>query len=128
VVIFTLLLVSVLGGAAGLVGWVAKASYYVGLRGNQVVIYQGRPGGFLWFDPVIAQRAHLTTAQIYAPTIPVLHQGLEEPSLAAARHYVAELRAAGPYGPYQGQPLGPSTTTSQPASSTGATAASTVRN
>jgi protein phosphatase len=126
VVIFTLLLVSVLGGAAGLVGWVAKASYYVGLRGDQVVIYQGRPGGFLWFDPVIAERAHLTTSQIYAPAIPVLHQGLEEPSLAAARLYVAELKAAGPYGPYQGQPLGPSTTTSQPASGTGATAASTV--
>lgn len=90
-VVFSLLVLLVIGGAVAAVGWFATRSYYVGLSGHQVVIYQGRPGGFLWFQPRVASRSALTTSDVLPSRLLDLRQGTEEPSLAAAHRYVANL-------------------------------------
>ena len=38
----------------------------VAVQGNQIVIYQGRPGGVLWFEPKVVDRTGVTTSQILA--------------------------------------------------------------
>src|SRR5205807_454313 len=64
VVVFIVLLVVVLGGTVAVIGWYARGAYYVGLNGQQVAIYQGRPGGLLWFQPTLVQRTDVTKDQL----------------------------------------------------------------
>jgi len=90
-VLFVLALVGVLGGAAGFVEWFVKASYFVGFEGNKVAIFQGRPGGFLWFKPIVVETTSLTRSSVYPPSLPFLKAGLLEPSLSAAVGAVSSL-------------------------------------
>jgi protein phosphatase len=92
VVAFLLVLLLLLGGAAGAVGWFARGSYYVGLDGGRVTIYQGRPGGLLWFDPTVARRTDLTVADVLPGRLDALEKGKQEPSLSDAEEYVNNLR------------------------------------
>ena len=106
VVAFLLVLLLLLGGAAGAVGWFARGSYYVGLDGDRVTIYQGRPGGLLWFDPTVARRTDLTTADVAPARLDALEKGKQEPSLEEAQQYVENLRDEA-----EARRLGTSTTT-----------------
>jgi protein phosphatase len=83
-VMFVLALAGVLGGAAGFVDWYVKASYFVGFDHNNVAIFQGRPGGFLWFKPSLVRVTSLTRGAVYQPSLPFIEAGLLEPSLSAA--------------------------------------------
>ena len=91
VVAFFALLLAILGLAAAAIGWYARASYFVGLKGDRVTIFQGRPGGVLWWHPTIAARTGLTTANVLSHEVPKLKAGQEESSLSDARQYVASL-------------------------------------
>ncbi len=81
----------VLGGAAAAVAWFARSTYHVGVDDEQVVIYRGRPGGLLWFQPTLAERTGLTLAEMPPARRDAVSAGKEEPSLAQARDYVAAL-------------------------------------
>ncbi len=83
-VLFVLALLGVLAGAAGFVTWFVKASYFVGFSGNKVAIFEGRPGGFLWFKPILVEKTSLTRSAVYPPSLPFLKAGLLEPSRSAA--------------------------------------------
>jgi protein phosphatase len=91
VVAFLVLFVGILALAGAGVGLYARGTYYVGLSGTQLIIFQGRPGGLLWFRPTIAARTSLTTADVLPYQIPVLRAGQEEGSLAGAQAYVRNL-------------------------------------
>ncbi|GAC1353618.1 MAG: protein phosphatase 2C domain-containing protein [Acidimicrobiales bacterium] len=95
VVVFVILLGLVLGGAAVAVISYARSSYYVtvapGSTPQPLEIYQGRPGGTLWFKPSLAERSAVTSAQVLAVHLPDLQKGRLEPSLSAARQYVKSL-------------------------------------
>jgi protein phosphatase len=91
VVVFFALLLIVLGGAAAAIGWYGRGSYFVGLSGQQLTIYKGRPGGVLWIEPTIDQRTGVTTAQIESRHLGQLRSGVTEPSVSAARAYIANL-------------------------------------
>ena len=92
VLFFVVLLAAVVAAAYFLVRWYATDNWFVTLDGNQVVIYQGRPGGLLWFKPTVVQRTGLTTAHVLTRRIETLRADKQEPSLAQARRYVANLR------------------------------------
>lgn len=92
VVVFVLALALVLGGAAAAVGWYARGAYFVGVDRGRVTIFQGRPGGLLWFDPTVAERTDIAESQLRPADVPDLERGKEEPSLGAARDYVRLLR------------------------------------
>jgi protein phosphatase len=93
VVVFVGLLLVLLGlGAAG-TGWYARASYFVGLRGDRITIFQGRPGGVLWFRPTVADATSVTTSDVESRHLPALSAGQDEPSLTAARQFVHSMVA-----------------------------------
>ncbi len=91
--LFVVILGAVLAAAYSAVKWFDTNSYFVGLNGNELVIYQGRIGGLLWYHPVEYQRTGVTTADI--PADPQLHaalqSGVEESSAQSAADYVRNL-------------------------------------
>lgn len=93
VVGFFVLLLAALGVAAGGTAWYARASYFVGLDGDHLTIFQGRPGGLLWFEPTVAERSAVTTSQVESRHLAALRAGVEEATLSAARRYIANLEA-----------------------------------
>jgi len=92
VVAFFVALLAVLGVGVVAIGWYARNTYYVGLDGDRVAIFKGRPGGLLWFDPTLQERKPLTTRDVLQSRLPDLRAGREEPTKAAADRYVNNLR------------------------------------
>ncbi len=92
VVAFFVALLMVVGAGVVAVGWYARNTYYVGLDGDRVAIFRGRPGGLLWFEPTLQERKPLTTRDVLASRLSDLRAGREEPTKAAADRYVNNLR------------------------------------
>ena len=92
VVVFFVLLAAVVVAAYGIVRWYATQNWYVTVDGNHLVVYQGRPGGVLGFHPQLVDRSDVTTSQILAIHLDDLKNDVEEPSLAQARAYIANLK------------------------------------
>lgn len=91
VVLFIVAILILLGGAAAAVGWYARSGYYVGLKGQELVVYKGRPGGVLWFKPTVDFDTLVNTTQVLPHQLPGLQAGQQEPSLEAAKVYVQSL-------------------------------------
>ena len=83
-------IVIVAAGAAG-VWYYARSAYYVGIRGSALAVYQGRPGGVLWIEPTLNHVSSVTTGQVLQASLPSLHSGVEEPTVAAADSFIANL-------------------------------------
>ena len=96
VVLFVTVLVLLVAGAVASVGWYARGGYYVGLKGNEVAIYKGRPGGALWFKPTLAERTGVPKDQVQAAFVDDIKAGKPEPSLGAARKYVNNVKNPAP--------------------------------
>lgn len=91
VVGFVVLFLLIVGaGVAGVI-WYARSAYFVGLRGDQIVIYQGRPGGVLWLKPTVSEVTGYTTADVLPVHVPTLRSGQQETSVSAAKSYVRSL-------------------------------------
>jgi serine/threonine protein phosphatase PrpC len=110
VVAFCAVLVLLLAGAAAGVAWYARTGYYVGLTGNRITIFQGRPGGVLWFKPTVADDTIVTTAEVEGRHLSTLAAGQEESTLAAARQYVDRLVAEQQAAQAAALPIVPPTT------------------
>jgi PPM family protein phosphatase len=89
--LFVILFVAIVGAGYFSVRWYNTNSYFVKLNGNELVIYQGRIGGFLWYHPVEAQRTGVTTADVGPTYLPALQAGVEESTIGNARTYVKNL-------------------------------------
>jgi PPM family protein phosphatase len=92
VILVMLPIVVILGVAAGVLGWYARGSYYVGASGNEVVIYKGVPGGVVGWNPTVDERTGISLA-----SLPPLDRGRVQTnatrgSLETARGYVSRLR------------------------------------
>jgi PPM family protein phosphatase len=83
-VLFVMAFLATLAVAAGFVDWYAKASYFVGFHDGSVAIFQGRPGGFLWFEPTVEKQTSFSERSVYPPDRAVIRAGLLEPSYKAA--------------------------------------------
>jgi serine/threonine protein phosphatase PrpC len=92
VVGFVVLLLILVGGAFAAIGWYARGSYFVGVENGALTIYQGRPGGLLWFQPTVAERTGVPTSAVLLSRLDDLKRGKEETSLASARQYVKNLQ------------------------------------
>lgn len=91
VVLFLVLLAAVVAAAYGVVRWYATDNWYVTVDDGHLAIYQGRPGGLLWFQPKLVDRTPVTTADVLPIRLPALSGDVEETSLKAARSYVNDL-------------------------------------
>ncbi len=88
---FAVLVIALLAGSWYFLKWYANSSYYVVSRGSQIVVYQGQPGGLLWFQPRLVEVTNTSMDQVLPIRKPILVSGVVEPSLSAANNYVANL-------------------------------------
>jgi protein phosphatase len=93
VVGFTTALAVLLALAVVAIAWYARASYFVGIADSRLVIYKGRPGGLLWFQPTVAERTNVSTSAVLTSRLSDLQGGKEEATLAQARTYVRNLQS-----------------------------------
>ncbi len=117
--VFVLLVLGVFAVAAGAVAWYGQNGYFVDVDPDtgEVAVFQGRPGGLLWFDPSLVESTGVQLEEL----TPVLRERIEAvpefASLDEAEAFlanVAEQQAASR----------PSTTTTT--STTSSTSTSTV--
>jgi protein phosphatase len=92
-VLIVLAVLAVLGAAFGAVVWYGKGAYYVGFDGDQVVVYQGRPGGVLWIDPEQVGTYPLERSDMTEAGISRIEANPTFSSRADADAYVANLEA-----------------------------------
>jgi serine/threonine protein phosphatase PrpC len=90
--LFTILFVVIVGAGYYSVRWYNTNSYYVGVNHNELVIYQGRIGGFLWYKPVEVQRTGVTTADVLETYLPEIKAGVAESTLTKAQNYVTNVK------------------------------------
>lgn len=90
VFLFLVLLVALAAGVVGVAIWFQRNSYFVGLSGDRVSIYQGRPGGLMWFKPQLVRRSTLSTSELLPNSVEDLRRGITESSYSSAE---AELRS-----------------------------------
>ena len=105
VVLFIILIGVVLGGAGVAVVAYARGSYFVTLGpagtaqssalsepdSRPILVYQGRPGGLLWFTPTLAERTQFTSSEVCPVRLPDLVKGKITTNLADANRYVSNL-------------------------------------
>lgn len=92
VALFVVLVLAVLAGAVAVVRYYAEDTWYVRLDGSHVAVYQGRPGGFLGFEPHVVEVTGLTEQDVLAYRVAELRSGVQESSRQAADQFVANLR------------------------------------
>ena len=90
--LFLLLLIAVVGGAIATIQWYGTSTYFVGFQDDDVVIYQGRPGGLLWIDPTLVERTTINRLSVPPTYLDSLTAGNEQPSLDAAQQVVANIK------------------------------------
>jgi protein phosphatase len=91
VVVFVLALLVLIGVVVGALGWYARNTFYVQIDDEEVVIFKGRPGGFLWFDPTVEERTGITVDEVPDARLPELEDGVDKATLDDAERYVANL-------------------------------------
>jgi len=91
VILFVVLVAAIPTAAYFAIRWYAYDNWYLSVQRNEIVIKQGHPGGILWFDPRIVDHTHIKTSQLLASGVSQIHAGVQEPSLRAAKSYVANL-------------------------------------
>jgi serine/threonine protein phosphatase PrpC len=92
VLLFFFALLVIAAVAAGAMFWQAKHTYYVGFRGQQVVIYQGKPGGVLGVDPkVVDSDTKLIRSDLDQATRDAVRSGVQKSSESEARAYTDRL-------------------------------------
>lgn len=92
VAVFLLALLAVAGVVVGVVWYQTNQLYYVGVKDDHVAIYQGKPGGVLFFDPVLVEEFDTVVLDELPPNrVDPLRAGVEQDSETDARVYVSEL-------------------------------------
>jgi len=91
VIAFVVVLLAVVGGALATIQWYGGSGYFVGLEGDQVAIYKGRPGGLLWIQPKLVEVTDLDIDRVPESRRHDIEDGKQQPSLGDARRYVANV-------------------------------------
>lgn len=116
VLAFALPIVIVIGVGIGTIAWYAKNSYFVAFENQRVVIFQGRPGGLLFWDPEVIERTGLAKSRMTDFFKHGVQARKEFSSKAAAFAFVARAR----------DQLSPGPSTTSTTSTTRATSSTTV--
>lgn len=77
---------------AFLVNDFVRNTYTVGVDREEVTIFRGRPGGFLWLEPKEVERTGILIAEVPDAIRDDLEAGISRPTLASAQTYVENLQ------------------------------------
>ena len=91
-VAFVVVVLMVLVALVGSLAVYARSAYYVGIDGQEIVIYQGRPGGVLWFDATLTERSGLLVGALESRDAVLVVDGLEFDDLKDAEAHIEVLR------------------------------------
>jgi serine/threonine protein phosphatase PrpC len=93
VLLFLIVLAGIVAGAFYAVRWYVDSSYFVKIDKGQLLVYEGRVGGFLGMEPKVVFRTGVPASTIPPSYLSSVTGGqvVEEPSLAAAKRYVCGL-------------------------------------
>jgi protein phosphatase len=91
VFVFGLALIGLLVATAGAVAWYGRNTYFISFDADEVVIYKGRPGGFLWFDPTLEERSGIDRRDVPPGLVDEIDAGRDQATLGDARRFVANL-------------------------------------
>jgi protein phosphatase len=81
----------VLGVGLTTVGWYARRTFYVGLKGDQVTLFRGVPGGLLGWDPTVERRSPLRSDDLTPAERADLESGHRFPSRSEAGRFLRRL-------------------------------------
>ena len=93
VVAFILLLLVVAAVVVGAIGYSAQKTYFVTFDGDKVVVYQGKPGGVLIFDPKLQDTTQITRDEVPPALRPIIAKGKEFSSRSKADRYLINLQS-----------------------------------
>jgi hypothetical protein len=109
----------ILGVAVGAIAWYANNNYYVGVNRGRVTVYQGVPGGLLWWDPTVDRRTNLALSDLRPVDASDVRAERTFSSRGDADAYVRRLRSRTPTTPSSTTTTTiPTTTTTVPAPTT----------
>jgi PPM family protein phosphatase len=121
VLLFSLILLALVGGAFATIQWYGRSTYFVGFEGDRVAIFKGRPGGVLWLNPLLEETTDIERSHVPADTRDDLDAGKEQSSLGDAHRYVDRLSVRAD------ELAADTTTTTRPATTTSAPRTTTTR-
>jgi protein phosphatase len=98
VLVFLVALVALIGLVGYLVSSYASGSYFVTFDGDEVVIEQGRPGGFLLWDPTVEERTGIERDELQAVAVERVEEESSLDSLDDAQRFVENLERTGETG------------------------------
>ena len=90
-IIFTALVLAVFVVAFAVTAAFGRNGYFVGYRDDTVAVFQGRPGGVLWFQPTLATTSRLERDELTPEFQTRISSNPEFSSLAAAERYLDQL-------------------------------------
>ena len=90
--LFVLAFVGIVAVALGGIVWTGRSSYYVGLEGDEVAIFRGKPGGVLWLDPELVDTTEIAVDDVPPAYVDAVTAGKEVSSRGEAEDYVANLQ------------------------------------
>jgi serine/threonine protein phosphatase PrpC len=90
---FALPILLIIGAAIATIGWYAQNSYFVAATDGKVVVYQGRPGGLLFWDPSVVERTGIDVADLTDDFRQGVRERKEFSSKTAALAYVGRARS-----------------------------------
>jgi len=83
-------------GAYFIVHWYAYSTYYLGNDAGTVAVYQGQPGGVLWFKPLKVYDTGYLVSTLPPLTRSNLNQTIPESTLGGAQQVADQFCAASP--------------------------------
>lgn len=90
---FVGLIFLVIAGAIAAVGWWARGGAHLDFAGDEVVIYEGRAGSVLWFEPTMVERTAIFRSELPEAVVEDIDGGREVGSVGEARELIDEIRA-----------------------------------
>jgi protein phosphatase len=82
----------VVAAAFGAVWYAARQTYFVAAHDGEVSVFRGRPGGLLWFDPILIDRTGIAVDTLTEDQRSKLTPGHQLGSREAADAFVERLR------------------------------------
>jgi protein phosphatase len=90
-IIFTTLVLAVFVVAFVITAAVGRSGYFVGYEGDTVAVFQGRPGGVLWFQPTLASTSQFERDDLTPEFQTRIGRNPEFSSQTAAERYLDQL-------------------------------------
>lgn len=98
--------------------WTGTKTWYVGVDGDRVAIFHGKPGGVLWIQPTVAEDSDLLVVDVPQAALLDVQGGVEQPSLDSSRRYIENLIDQSSPTTTTTVPVTPSSTTSSTTTTT----------